>query len=150
MGYIYASQIGEEAFAEKVYQSLKNGCPVIMSGSKTKGGCHIFVVDGYNAKTGLFHINFGWYGQFDGWYALSAANAIDYTINKTAITNIKPTYILGDVDGDGKVTVNDVMEVVTTIQKGGYSPQADINNDGEVSINDANRIVEHVLKKEEL
>ena len=150
MGYIYASQIGEGAFAEKVYQSLKNGCPVIMSGSKTSGGCHIFVVDGYNAKTGLFHINFGWYGQFDGWYALSAANAIDYTINKTAITNIKPTYILGDVDGDGKVTVNDVMEVVSTIKNGGYSPQADVNNDGEVSINDANRIVEHVLKKEEL
>ena len=150
MGYIYASQMGEEAFAEKVYQSLKNGCPVIMSGSKTSGGCHIFVVDGYNAKTGLFHINFGWYGQYDGWYALSAANAIDYTINKTAITNIKPTYVLGDVDGDGKVTVNDVMEVVTTIKKGGYSAQADINNDGEVSINDANRIVEHVLKKEEL
>lgn len=150
MGYIYASQIGEDAFAEKVYQSLKNGCPVIMSGSKTSGGCHIFVVDGYNAKTGLFHVNFGWYGQYDGWYALSAANAIDYTINKTAITNIKPTYILGDVDGDGKVTVNDVMETVDAIKSGKYIPEADINNDGEVSINDANRIVEHVLKKEEL
>lgn len=150
MGYIYASQIGEDAFAEKVYQSLKNGCPVIMSGSKTSGGCHIFVVDGYNAKTGLFHVNFGWYGQYDGWYALSAANAIDYTINKTAITNIKPTYVLGDVDGDGKVTVNDVMEVVTTIKNGGYSPPADVNNDGEVSINDADRIVKHVLEKEEL
>lgn len=150
MGYIYCSQLGEEAFAEKVYQSLKNGCPVIMSGRKTSGGSHCYVVDGYNAKTGLFHVNFGWYGQYDGWYALSAANAIDYTINKTAITNIKPIYILGDVDGDGKVTVNDAMEVVAQIQKGGYNEKADVNSDGEVSINDANRIVEHLLGKDEL
>lgn len=152
MGYIYASQLGEEAFAEKIYKSLLNGCPVIMSGRKTNDGCHCYVVDGYDAKRNLFHINFGWYGQFNGWYALSAtgSNSAGYTINKTAITNIKPTYILGDVDGDGKVTVNDVMEVVTTIKNGGYSPQADINNDGEVSINDANRIMKHVLKKDEL
>ena len=152
MGYIYASQIGEEAFAEKIYQSLLKGCPVIMSGRKTADGCHCYVVDGYDAKTGLFHINFGWYGQFNGWYALSAtgSSSVGYTINKTAITNIKPTYILGDVDGDGEVTVNDVMETVNLIGNGKYSPPADVNNDGEVSISDTDRIVKHVLGKEEL
>lgn len=152
MGYIYALQLGEEAFAEKVYQSLAKGCPVIMSGRKTNDGCHCYVVDGYNAKTGLFHINFGWYGQYDGWYALSATgtNSAGYTINKTAITNIKPTYILGDVDGDGKVTVNDVMETVNLINNGEYSPPADFNSDGEVSIQDVNIITEKVLGKEVL
>lgn len=150
MGYIYSSQIGEDAFAEKVYQSLKAGCPVIMSGSKTNRGCHCFVVDGYNAKTGLFHINYGWYGHYNGWYALSAANAIDYNINKSAITNIKPTYVLGDVDGNGEVTANDAVAAMQMAMNGKYSQKADVNSDGEVSISDAQTIVEHVLGKQSL
>lgn len=150
MGYIYASQLGEEAFAEKIYQSLLKGCPVIMSGRKTNDGCHCYVVDGYNAKTGLFHINFGWYGQFNGWYALSAtgSNSAGYVINKTAITNIKPTKIRLDVDGNGKIDVNDVMETVNAINSGKYIPEADANNDGEVSIQDVETITKKVLGKE--
>lgn len=152
MGYIYASQLGEEAFAEKIYKSLLNGCPVIMSGRKTNDGCHCYVVDGYDAKRNLFHINFGWYGQYNGWYSLSAtgASSAGYTINKTAITNIKPTKLRLDVDGNGKVDVNDVMATVDAINSGKYVPEADANNDGEVSINDANIIVNHVLGKDEL
>jgi len=150
MGYIYASQLGEEAFVEKVYQSILKGCPVIMSGRKTADGCHCYVVDGYNAKTGLFHINFGWYGQFNGWYALSAtgSSSVGYTINKTAITNIKPTRIRLDVNGNGKVDVNDVMTTVNAINNGKYIPEADANNDGEVNIQDVEIITEKVLGKE--
>ena len=152
MGYIYASRLGEDAFVKKVYQSLKNGCPVIMSGRKTADGCHCFVVDGYNAKSNLFHINFGWYGSYNGWYSLSVtgSNSAGYVINKTAITNIKPTQIRLDVDGDGKVTVNDVMETVNLINNGEYSPPADANNDGEVSIQDVDIITKKVLGKEVL
>lgn len=151
MGYIYASQLGEEAFAEKIYQSLLKGCPVIMSGRKTADGCHCFVVDGYDAKRNLFHINFGWYGQFNGWYALSAtgSNSAGYVINKTAITNIKPTRLRLDVDGNGKVDVQDVMTTVNAINSGKYIPEADANNDGEVSIQDVEIITEKVLGKEE-
>ena len=150
MGYIYASQLGEEAFAEKIYKSLLNGCPVIMSGRKTNDGCHCYIVDGYDAKRNLFHINFGWYGQFNGWYALSAtgSNSAGYTINKTAITNIKPTRIRLDVDGNGKIDVNDVMATVDAINSGKYIPEADTNNDGEVSIQDVEIITNHVLGKE--
>lgn len=150
MGYIYASQLGEEAFAEKIYKSLLNGCPVIMSGRKTNDGCHCYVVDGYNAKTGLFHVNYGWYGQYNGWYSLSATgnNSAGYTINKTAITNIKPTRIRLDVDGNGKVDVNDVMATVNAINSGKYITEADANNDGEVSIQDVETITNHILGKE--
>lgn len=152
MGYIYASQLGEEAFAEKIYKSLLNGCPVIMSGRKTNDGCHCYVVDGYNAKTGLFHINFGWYGQFDGWYALSAtgSSSAGYTINKTAITNIKPTYILGDVDGDGEIDIQDVMTEVQAINNGSTDAKFDINSDGAVDANDVPPITNHILGKEQL
>ena len=151
MGYIYASQLGEEAFAEKIYQSLLKGCPVIMSGRKTADGCHCYVVDGYDAKRNLFHINYGWYGQFNGWYSLSAtgSSSVGYTINKTAITNIKPTRIRLDVDGNGKVDVNDIMATVDAINSGKYIPEADANNDGEVSIQDVEIITNHILGKEE-
>lgn len=151
MGYIYASQLGEEAFAEKIYKSLLNGCPVIMSGRKTADGCHCYVVDGYDAKRNLFHVNFGWYGQYNGWYSLSAtgSSSVGYTINKTAITNIKPTRIRLDVDGNGKVDVNDVMATVDAINSGKYVSEADANNDGEISIQDVEIITNHVLGKEE-
>lgn len=152
MGYIYASQLGEEAFAEKIYQSLLKGCPVIMSGRKTADGCHCFVVDGYDAKRNLFHINFGWYGQFDGWYALSAtgSNSAGYVINKTAITNIKPKYILGDVDNSGEIDIQDVMTEVQAVSKGSTDPKHDINSDGVVDINDVHAIADEILGKGEL
>ena len=146
---MYAQQVGEDTFEARVYKDIAQGLPVILSGTN-KSSSHAFLIDGY--RDGLYHVNWGWGGSYNGWFRLSALSpgTKEYNSYKCAILNIKPTYVLGDVDGDGEVTVNDVMEVVATIQKGEYSQKADINNDGEVSISDANRIVNHVLEKEKL
>ena len=46
---------------------LNNSRPIIYSGRDSTGG-HSFVCDGYN-NSGLFHFNWGWRGQYDGYYA---------------------------------------------------------------------------------
>ena len=52
---------------------------------------HAFICDGYD-YTGKFHFNWGWSGQFDGYFVTSALNpdASDFNSNQLIITNIKP------------------------------------------------------------
>lgn len=38
------------------------------------GGGHAFNVDGYDASTNKYHINFGWSGSYNNYYALNAFN----------------------------------------------------------------------------
>ena len=53
-----------------VYTELAAGRPVYYSARKSSGG-HAFVCDGYNGN-GLFHINWGWRGHQNGFFALNA------------------------------------------------------------------------------
>ncbi len=53
-----------------VYQELLERRPVYYSGASQEGG-HAFVCDGYS-QDGYFHINWGWGGAYDGYFALSA------------------------------------------------------------------------------
>lgn len=53
-----------------VYTELLNGRPVFISARKSSGG-HAFVCDGYNGD-GLYHINWGWRGHQNGYFALNA------------------------------------------------------------------------------
>lgn len=55
-----------------VYNELKAGRPVYYHGQKLKGG-HAFICDGFDGK-GMFHINWGWRGSSDGFFALNILN----------------------------------------------------------------------------
>ncbi len=80
---------------DMVYDELAAGCPVIMSGSKSdKSDEHIFICDGYDASNDKYHINWGWGGWRDSWFAMSALNPYtnrDYNFHKEAIIGIQPT-----------------------------------------------------------
>ncbi len=54
-----------------VYTELINGRPVFISAHKMSSG-HAFICDGYDK--GLFHINWGWRGHQNGYFALNALN----------------------------------------------------------------------------
>ena len=58
-----------------LYNELAAARPIVHGGHSTGGG-HAFVVDGYDGK-GLFHINWGWSGSCNGYFALSALNPDD-------------------------------------------------------------------------
>lgn len=59
-----------EEWAELIYDNLANYGPVIYDGTGSEGG-HSFVCDGYDGR-GMFHMNWGWSGTSDGYFALSA------------------------------------------------------------------------------
>ena len=82
-----------------LYQELAAGRPVMYSGSKASSG-HAFVCDGY-AGNGLFHINWGWNGNSNGYFLLNVLNpdeqgtggaegAYGYVYSQAMITGIEP------------------------------------------------------------
>ena len=82
-----------------IYGELVAKRPVIYSGSKVSKAGHAFICDGY--KDGLFHINWGWGGHYDGYFKLSEANSYGtgtgagngmdgYSFDQQAIIRIQP------------------------------------------------------------
>ena len=67
--YSYAQWI------DLVYAELAAGRPVQYGGSSSGGG-HSFVIDGYDGDE-MFHVNWGWSGNPDSYYALSVLNPND-------------------------------------------------------------------------
>lgn len=61
-----------DAWSQLIYNELKENRLVLMSGSTILTG-HRFFCDGVD-KNGLFHINWGWDGHFNGYYDLALLN----------------------------------------------------------------------------
>ena len=74
VAYIVRATEGSEGFAEILRRELSAGFPVYISGN-TKGNVsgHAWVTDGFDDR-GLFHMNFGWDGQSDGFYSVASLN----------------------------------------------------------------------------
>ena len=60
-------------WAQIIKDEIDSRRPVMYTGATTANEGHAFVVDGYN-RQGLFHVNWGWGGVSNGYYALSALN----------------------------------------------------------------------------
>lgn len=90
---IFQSDCNPDEYLQILYNELDNGRPVLYAGDEETGGGHAFVLDGYDS-TGAFHINWGWGGFEDGFYAIGALNPYNYALNKRgrAIIGIEPSY----------------------------------------------------------
>ena len=55
--------------------------------------------------------------------------------------------LLGDVNGDGEVSIADVNAVIDMILTGSNEPNGDVNGDGEVGIADVNAVTDAILNK---
>lgn len=71
------SGYSQSAWESLVYKNLKEGRPMVYSGVHDSNGGHCIVLDGYRASTNLFHFNFGWGGQGDGWYTLDDETGVN-------------------------------------------------------------------------
>ena len=71
----------------KIVGNIDNNCPVLFSGTDASNGGHAFILDGYD-NTGKIHVNFGWGGQGNGYFAVPDFG--DYKFNQSAFINIKP------------------------------------------------------------
>ena len=79
----------DEEWEQALYHEIELGRPVIYSGFKNKKG-HTFVLHGY--KNGQFYINWGWGGDFDGYFALTSLTPgdNDFTEDQNAVVGIQP------------------------------------------------------------
>ncbi|MDR0619051.1 MAG: C10 family peptidase [Bacteroidales bacterium] len=78
----------------KIINSLNNGCPVYMRGRNKSGG-HAWVIDGYIHRITidgkyLYHCNFGWSGEDNGYYVAEIHNAEFNTASGPDVTD--PAY----------------------------------------------------------
>lgn len=109
-GYSHADYIDYEGTANymTVENNLRWGQPVIFSGGRRGGSWpfysyddgHCWVGDGFNAyydcqngiSTLYFHMNWGWNGSNDGWYAFNNFNPGGNTFNYRSgvVVNIRP------------------------------------------------------------
>lgn len=92
MQYVYKQNYSDTQWLNLIKGSLNLNRPVYYSGSDTEGlGGHAFICDGYN-NNDFLHFNWGWYGNWDDYYAVGALNASGYQFNNNnaAIINIHP------------------------------------------------------------
>ena len=72
MYYLNHDYVTEAEWTYMVRQELDAKRPLLYSGlSKTAGGGHSFVCDGYT-DAGYYHFNWGWSGDLNGYYAMDA------------------------------------------------------------------------------
>lgn len=95
MHLTYSNDMTSSEWTNLIYKELANGRPVMMAGDSNKNDDqgHAFICDGYDTTSGKFHFNWGWGGQYDGYYKMSAlkpSTNSDYSYDKYAIVNIQP------------------------------------------------------------
>ena len=82
----HANFPGIDEWEEIIYSELAAGRPMVYRGSSDSGG-HSFVCDGYDGN-GLFHINWGWSGSDNGYFALAVLNPYNNTSSGSGSSGI--------------------------------------------------------------
>ena len=124
---------------EMVYDELKAGHPVLYIG-KSESMRHSFVVDGYDGD-GLFHVNWGWSGLYNGYYSLSTLSSVEgsttkgYTMSQCAVFGAYPA---NDSDGLPALSASALALSGTTLSftMSNYSGMADYFKFGVAAILD--------------
>ena len=85
--YVAKSDYSDNDWANMIRQELDNARPAYYVGWGNSGG-HGFICDGYD-NSGAFHFNWGWSGNYDGYYTLDNLTSYgSYTDNQQAIIGI--------------------------------------------------------------
>lgn len=112
------------AWENLIYTELQNNRPVLYSGQSTGGG-HAFLCDGYDGE-GLYHINWGWGGSYNGYFSLSVLNSDSndgagasstedgYSFMQDALIGVQPETIEKEQAATG-LSVADVQYDGTTL-----------------------------------
>ena len=88
---LYKSGTSQSSWEGMVYNNLINGQPIVYAGVHPNNGGHAIILDGYNANNGLFHFNFGWGGQGDGYYTLDDEIGVNgFSGQQGMVYNIAP------------------------------------------------------------
>ena len=97
VSYKKRQEMSRDAWDQVIVDEIDNDRPVLYCGQDVSAG-HAFVCDGYEMRGGTipyFHINWGWGGSANGYYASDALNPVvskahSYNDLMTIVYNIKP------------------------------------------------------------
>ena len=78
---VYRESYSFDDWNELLISELEAGRPIIFSASSDKAG-HAFVIDGID-KDGLFHVNWGWDGWYNGYFDICILNPYGAGIGAT-------------------------------------------------------------------
>ena len=88
--YYMKSKFSQEEWELLLYNNLSKQQPILYAGSSSYGG-HAVVIDGYDAKLNLFHFNFGWGGEGDGYYTVDDITGMGgYNYDQSCVCDIYP------------------------------------------------------------
>lgn len=98
--FLDRQQCGVEQWDEIINHELQHGRPVVYMASNALNSTTTFICDGYDGN-GLYHINWGREGNYDGYYRLNAINAsalttYGYSTKHQAVVGISPTEVSDD------------------------------------------------------
>lgn len=87
----YQNSTSQTSWENLIYSNLQNKQPMVYAGVHESQGGHAIILDGYNPNGNLFHFNFGWGGQGDGYYTLEAPSGINgFSGQQGMVYNITP------------------------------------------------------------
>ncbi len=89
---ISKSDYTDEEWENVLIDQLSQGQPIYYSGDGGDGEAgHAFNIDGVNSQ-GAFHFNFGWSGNYNGYYFLTSITpgSHDFTFDQDAVINFTP------------------------------------------------------------
>ncbi len=87
----YQGGTSQTSWENTIYNNLKNKQPMVYAGVHPDQGGHAIILDGYSPANNLFHFNFGWGGQGDGYYTLDAETGINgFAGQQGMVYNISP------------------------------------------------------------
>lgn len=126
---VHRCDYAPEVFDSILCVELDNSRPIIFSGYDYDAG-HAFVLDGYDGY-GNFHVNWGWGGYCDGYYAIGALNPSPggtggntsgtYNIDNSAIIGVEPNYDFSTTATTSVTAVSSNPLYGTTTGTGNYA-----------------------------
>lgn len=88
--FLKSNTVSKEEWGNNIYNELINGRPVLYSGYNTKQIGHASIIDGCD-DFGLFHINWGWDGLYNGYYNIEeSVNEYEYLNSPMMLYRIMP------------------------------------------------------------
>lgn len=89
---IYKTNYSATNWANTIIAEMAAGRPVVYNGVDNSQGGHAFNVDGYRDSDSKYHVNFGWSGDGNNWYAMNAFSygGATFSSGQQAIIGIQP------------------------------------------------------------
>ena len=137
-------------FADGGPEAWNNDWPTFNSTYRYGPASTTTVVAGTQYSTEKRNNDFSYYFTGDGSDYVFTFDADHLIFTIEAVEN-QPTILLGDVNGDGTLSIKDVTELINYLlageQPGFNAANADVNQDGKISITDVSGVISIVLNQ---